>query len=104
MEYCTESGLLPVLGIVKDVIRLLQIGIPIILILMGTIDLGKAVISSKDEEMKKAQGILIKRIIYAVAVFLVFFIVNLVMTIVSDNAGKNVNNNTKDWRTCWNKA
>ncbi len=99
MNYCDELD--PVINIVKAVLALIRFGVPILLIVMGTIDLAKAVISSKEDEMKKAQGTLIKRIIYAVAVFLVFTIVSVVMTMVA-NAGTG-DDDVDDWRTCWSK-
>ena len=60
-----------VVSLIKAVVQVFQIVIPILLILFGLIDLGKAVIASKEDEMKKAQNNLIKRVIYAIAVFLV---------------------------------
>lgn len=89
MSFCDDLG--PVIALLKSVVNLLQWGIPIVLILMGMIDLGKAVISSKEDEMKKAQSTLIKRVIYAVAVFLVVTIVSFAMGLVGGN----------DWKDCW---
>ena len=97
LDYCKDLG--PIIGIIHAVVVLIQFIIPIGLIIFGTIDLGKAVISSKEEEMKKAQNALIKRVIYAVAVFLVVIIVRAVMNIVVDNA----NSNAKSWAKCWDK-
>ena len=92
LDYCTELG--AVIGVLKAVVGLFQFGIPILLIIFGMIDLGKAVIASKEDEMKKAQGTLIKRAIYAVAVFLVVTIVTLVMSMVGKGSGS-------EWWTCW---
>ena len=89
MDYCQELS--PIISILKTVVGLFQFGIPILLIIFGMIDLGKAVIASKEDEMKKAQQTLIKRAIYAVAVFLVVTIVSLVMGMVG----------AEDWKTCW---
>ena len=99
--YCTD--LAPVIRLVKSVITLIQWGIPFVLILFGMIDLGKAVMSSKEDEMKKAQTTLIKRVIYAVAVFLVVTLVMFVMNLVSDAEVKG-DPNTNDWQTCWNQV
>ena len=60
-----------IVSLIKAVVQVFQIVIPILLILFGLIDLGKAVIASKEDEMKKARKNLIKRVIYAIAVFLV---------------------------------
>lgn len=98
VDYCDSLG--PIIGILKAVVSLIQFGVPIILIVMGMIDLGKAVLSSKEDEMKKAQSTLLKRFIYAVAVFLIVTLVTLVMNIVSNNADKSANT----WIDCWNKT
>ena len=73
------NALQPIISVVMAVVSVFQFVIPVLLILFGLIDLGKAVIAGKEDEMKKAQGTLIKRIIYAVAVFFVVTIVVFVM-------------------------
>ena len=99
MSYCKD--LFPVLRLLKNVMNLLWILIPIGLLLFGVIDLGKAVIASKEDEMKKAQGTLIKRVVYAIAVFLLFTIVSLVMNKLGDSA---TGNDTTTWAKCWSCA
>ena len=99
INYCTELG--PVIRILKLVVGLIQWGVPFMLILFGMIDLGKAVMSSKEDEMKKAQSTLIKRVIYAVAVFLVITIVTFVMNMVVD---ANVDVGDSKWSDCWKNA
>ena len=66
-------------------ILLLQIGVPIILVFYGMIDMAKAVMGSKEDEIKKGQQTLIKRIIAAAIVFFVFAAIKLVVSIVSDS-------------------
>ena len=70
-------------SILRSVVTLIQIGVPIILVIMGMIDLGKAVTSQKEDEIKKAQSLLIKRL-----VFLIVAIVKFVLGIVGDSAGE----------------
>ena len=89
-DFC--NGLDQIITLLKNVVRLIQFLIPLGLILFGLLDLGKAVIASKEDEMKKAQGALIKRIIYAVIVFLVVTIVTFVMGMVGST----------EWKNCWN--
>ena len=85
--------IMPIIRIVRDgVLPIFQWGIPIILIVLGTIDLGKAVIASKEEEIKKAQQMFIKRLIYAVAVFFVVTIVSLVFGLFSETKDSNLTN------------
>ena len=95
------QSLWPVISLVKNgVIPLIQIGIPIILIILGMLDLGKAVVASKEDEIKNAQKMLIKRCIYGIAIFFVVLIVELVFGLVADNA-EGVNGATS-WTQCWN--
>lgn len=94
------DALMPFIRLIRDgIIPLIQIGIPIILILLGMFDLGKAVMASKEDEIKSAQKLLIKRCIYAVAIFFVVFIVQLVFGLI-DNSG---NYGQENWITCWNQ-
>lgn len=94
------STLEPVIKLIKAVLALVKFGIPIVLIVLGTIDLGKAVMASKDDEMKKAQGVLIKRVVYAVVIFLLVTIVELVMNLVSTNSDPDASN----WFKCWTET
>ena len=94
-------NLWPIIHLIKGgLIPIIQIGIPIILIILGMIDLGKAVIASKEDEIKSAQKLLIKRIIYAVAIFLVVSIVTLVFSVVANNTDTD-GEAAEDWRNCW---
>jgi len=63
---------------VSTIVTILKIAIPIILIVLGLLDLGKAVMANEEKEMKEAQGRFIKRCIYAVLVFFVVAIVQFV--------------------------
>ena len=72
-----------VTSLIGNIVNLIKIGIPIILVVMGMLDLGKAVASQKEDEIKKAQGMLIKRLIYGALVYLVIFIVGFVINLVA---------------------
>lgn len=61
----------------------MQVATPIILVLLGMIDLVKAITSGKEEDVKKSQGLFIKRLISASAVFFVFVIVKLLVSLVA---------------------
>ena len=98
------GGLAPIVRIIKKgVFPIVQIGIPLILIVLGTVDLGKAVISSEEKEVKQAQSRLIKRCIYAVAIFFITSLVSLVMSLVGEGAEVGDGEaNTTSWADCWN--
>ena len=89
------------------VLPIIHIGIPIILIVMGSIDLGKAVLSSDDKEIKGATTKLIKRAIAAVAVFFVATFVSLLMGMFGKSgANSSIEGTTEGegdtWWDCWN--
>ncbi len=95
------QGIGPIVHLIRDgVMPIVQIGIPILLIVYGSIDLGKAVMSSDDKEIKGATSKLIKRAIAAVVIFFIPFLVTLIMNVAannSDNEAKNANN----FANCW---
>lgn len=96
--------LMPIIRLIRDgLIPIIQIGIPIVLILLGMFDLGKAVVASKEDEIKAAQKLLIKRVVYAVAVFFVVFLVTAVFNIVAGTQNTDDVNGTQKWTDCWNK-
>ena len=70
-------------GIVSLVINIIKIGVPIILVVLGMIDMGKAVASQKEDEIKKGQKILLSRCIAAGITFFVVAIVQLLFSIVN---------------------
>ena len=70
-------------NIVASVVKLIKIGVPVILIVLGMIDLGKSVATQKEEDIKKGQKTLMSRCIAAGIVFFVVAIVQLLFNIVS---------------------
>ena len=75
--------------IVNIIINILKFGVPILLIIFGMLDLGKSVIASKEDEIKKGQQLFIKRLIAAIIVFFVIAVVQLVVNLVADDDPNN---------------
>lgn len=71
--------------IISFAVNFLKIMTPIILIFLSIISLVKALASSKEDEIKKAQSSLIKKTIAAVMVFFVISIVQFVVKKVADD-------------------
>ena len=82
-DLCAE--LQPVLRIVGIVVWGIKVIVPIILIIIGMIDMAKAVTEKKEDDIKAAQQKLIKRAIAAVLVFLVATIVGILMQIIGSD-------------------
>jgi len=96
--------LAPLIRLIKNgIIPLIQLGIPIILIILGMLDLGKAVVASKEDEIKNAQKLLIKRAIYAIAIFFVVLIVQLVFGLLSSTGDANIESGSTSWAECWGR-
>lgn len=69
------TSLSPIWQIIGWVLWVFKIVIPIVIIVFGMIDLGKAVVASKDDEIKKSVKSLVMR---AIAGIIIFFIPTLV--------------------------
>ena len=98
LDICESLG--PVLKIVNLIITVIWIGIPIILIILGSIDLGKAVIASKEDEVKKAKQAFIRRLLYAIAVFAVVWLVTFVFDTISSVTDGEITTGDS-WKSCW---
>lgn len=83
------SGTFPYL--VHTAIVIIKIVVPILLIIFGMLDLGKSVMASKEDEIKKGQQTFIKRVIAAVIVFFVIQIVQLIVGFISNKDANVVN-------------
>lgn len=90
----TEIRPASVAYLIKQALNVVSILVVVLLIVLGTIDFGKAVIASKEDEIKKAQGAFIKRIIVGVLIFLVPTIVTGLMKITDDIW------NEKEYKSC----
>jgi len=96
------SRLQPIWNLVGILVNVIMIGVPILLIIFGMIDLGKAVIASKEDEVKKATKLLGKRFLYAVGVFAVVWVVTFVLETISDVAtDTDYDYNEDSWKQCW---
>ena len=84
-----------ILDIIRTVVNIIKIGVPVILIILGMIDMGKAVATQKEEEIKKGQKTLMSRCIAAAIVFFVVSIVTLLVNII-DSSSKNQDGSSKE--------
>jgi len=96
LEYtCGGTGLVfsgTVPYIISTVILIIKIVVPILLIIFGMLDLGKAVVASKEDEIKKGQQTFIKRAVAAVIVFFVIQIVQIIIRFVAGSDSSTVMN------------
>ena len=83
--------------VVGIALLIFKIVIPILLIIWGMLDLGKAVIASKDDEVKKSVKSLAMRAVSAVVIFFIPTIVGLVLGLISNFSESGAKD---DWEIC----
>ena len=76
--------------VVNIVYKVIQIGVPVVLVIMGMIDLAKSITSEKDDEIKKSQKLFIKRLISACLIFFVFAAVKFLISLVADTSKEKI--------------
>lgn len=64
---------------INQVLIYVRIIVPILIILLGTLDFAKAVFAGKEDNMKKAQSTFIRRLIAGVAIFFIPILVDIIM-------------------------
>lgn len=69
---------------------LIQIAVPVILVIVGSLDFFKAITAQKEDEMKKGQKLFIKRLILAGIIFFVVVIAKALISIVADASSANI--------------
>lgn len=89
-----------ILLIVAKVLYYVKIIIPVILIVLIVFDLSKVLVGNADEkEKREATSKAVKRIIYAIIIFLVPTIVTFLFNMISKSAIKN--GTPTSWVGCW---
>ena len=93
-------GFDPLVRVIRDgVFPIVQIAIPIILLVLCTFDLGRAVIGSDDKENKKILKRIVRKLVYAILIFFFITVINLVFTMVGSITD---NEDLIKWSNCWN--
>ena len=80
LSFCGDSAKL--WKLIGRIMLVFKIVIPLLLIIFGMIDLGKAVIASDEKAIKNATNSLIRRLIAAVVIFFIPTIVSAIFGLV----------------------
>lgn len=80
--FCTDAG--SILHFLSTVFFIFKIVIPILLIVWGSLDLGKAVVAQKEDEIKSATQTLVKRAIAGIVIFFIPTIVGLIFGLLGE--------------------
>ena len=76
--------------ITSYIMTIVQIAVPVILVIIGSIDLIKGITSQKEDEVKKNQKIFVKRLVIAVLIFFIIVIVKFIISLVADSSSGNI--------------
>ena len=80
--------LTPIMTLLGYLIWVIKIIVPVILIVVGMIELSKALINQDEKEIKSAQSKLIKKVIVAICIYLVVTLVSLIFGLISGDEWK----------------
>lgn len=76
--------------VVSTAYTMIQIAVPVVLVIMGSLDLFKGISAQKEDEIKKGQQMFVKRLIVAALVFFAFVIVKVVISFAADSTSANI--------------
>ena len=84
MDIFTNPDQCSILGsdfnkILQEIFTMIQLAIPVLVVVLCSVDFAKAVIAQDEKDMKKAQSDAIKRLMIGAAIFFVPTIINLVL-------------------------
>ena len=93
-----NSDIQMILEIIIAILDLVKFFVPIVLIILCTIDIFKIIVSKKEDEVKKLRKDVFRKIIYAVIIYLIPVIVPVVFNFVNKVIPIEYDNS---WKTCW---
>ena len=95
-NFCNEPGVLNAFLIIKTILNVIKIIVPIILIIVCMLEIGKAVAANEDT-LNKLYPKIITKLIAAVVIFLVPSIINLSINVIDSG-------NDYSTSSCWTNA
>lgn len=84
MDFCLDTSAM--WQFAGYILLILKVLVPVIIIVLGIVDLAKAVMSSDDKAVNKATTAIISRLIIGVAIFFIPTIISFIFSIVKDAA------------------
>ena len=88
-----------ILGIIITILNVIKFLVPIILIILCTIDIFKIIVSKKEDDIKKLRKDIFNKIIYSVLIYLIPVLVPFILNIINNLIPMGYDNS---WKDCWN--
>ena len=87
-----------VLEIIITILDVVMFFVPVVLIILCTIDIFKIIVSKKEDEIKKLRKGVLRKIVYAVIIYLIPFVIPFIFKLVSDLIPIDYDDS---WKQCW---
>ena len=87
-----------VLEIIITILDVVMFFVPVVLIILCTIDIFKIIVSKKEDEIKKLRKGVLRKIVYAVIIYLIPFVIPFIFNLVSDLLPIDYDDS---WKQCW---
>ena len=84
-DFCTDPAVNNIMYLIGVVVGVIKIAVPVILIIVGMVDLIKAITSQDEKQIKPATTFLVKKVVIGIIIFLVPTIVRLLMNIIAQS-------------------
>lgn len=94
---CDEDEIIGIMQILGYVIQVLKIVVPMIIIVLGMVDFGKAMTSNDDKSVNKAASSLIRRIIIGA---IIFFVPTIVFSLIKAVGLGDASDSSSDFYKC----
>ena len=88
-----------ILGIIITILNVIKFIVPIVLIILCTIDIFKIIVSKKEDEIKKLRKDIFNKIIYSVLIYLIPVLIPFILNIINNLIPMGYDNS---WKDCWN--
>lgn len=97
---CSEE-IKEVFKIVITVLEVIKFIVPVLLIVLCTVDIFKLIVSKKEDDIKKLRKGIIMKIIYCVLIYLIPFLVPFILSLINNILPMNYDDS---WKICWDSV
>ncbi len=85
-------------GIIVSLFDLIRFIIPILLIVLCTVDIFKIIVSKKEDEIKKLRKEVVMKIVYAIIIYLLPFLIPMFFRLANSIIPFGYSD---EWKECW---
>ena len=87
-----------IFNMIIKVLDVVHFFVPVVLIIFCTIDIFKLIVSKKEDEVKKLRNSVFRKILYAIVIYLIPFLVPLILSLVDNILPMEYDNK---WKNCY---